>query len=186
MNYPAASSGVSNKDKIFLIAASDEVLDLALRNKMNETVKNILDYKYMKLSIFGIILFAILTLIYFYHDTVSFDHVKLSGLQSKKENSNPLRKCKVVVTTFQMGAGKDDSLGLVLASPYKNSKQHSQLFKYETQIKNDFIMQVDEVKLREWIKNRNFRDIKATFRNIVNKYLDEPVKEVYLSSFFYE
>ena len=33
MNYPAASSGVSIKDLICLIVASDEVLDLALRNK---------------------------------------------------------------------------------------------------------------------------------------------------------
>jgi hypothetical protein len=33
MNYPAASSGVSIKGLICLIVASDEVLDLALRNK---------------------------------------------------------------------------------------------------------------------------------------------------------
>ena len=145
-----------------------------------------LDNKYMKLSIFVIILIAVFTLIYFYHDTVSFEHVKLSGIRTKRENTNPLRKCKVVITSFQMGVGRDDSLGLVLASPYKDSKQHSQLSKYETQIKNDFLMQVDEQKLKEWVKNRNFRDIKYTFRNIVNKYLDEPVKEVYLSSFFYE
>ena len=38
MNYPAASSGVSNEDKICLIAASDEVLDLALRNKNESTI----------------------------------------------------------------------------------------------------------------------------------------------------
>ena len=41
MNYPAASSGVSNEDPICLIAASDEVLDLALRNK--STVKTCLN-----------------------------------------------------------------------------------------------------------------------------------------------
>jgi hypothetical protein len=33
MNHPAASSGVSIKDLICLIVPSDEVLDLALRNK---------------------------------------------------------------------------------------------------------------------------------------------------------
>ncbi len=38
MNCPAASSGISNKDKIFLIAASDAALDLALRNKMTNDV----------------------------------------------------------------------------------------------------------------------------------------------------
>ena len=85
-----------------------------------------------------------------------------------------------------MGIGRDDTLGLVLASPYNNRKQQSQLWKYETQIKNDFLMQVNEQQLKEWVKKRDFREIKATFRNIVNKYLDEPVKEVYISNFFYE
>ena len=153
---------------------------------MNQDIKYILDYKFMRLSIFGVILLGILALIYFYHDTVRLDNVKLSGLQIKKEHTNPLRNNKVVITSFHMGIGRDETLGLVLASPYKNSSQQSQLNKYETQIKNDFLMQVDQEKLKEWVKNRNFRDIKATFRNIVNKYLDEPVKEVYISNFFYE
>ena len=153
---------------------------------MSEKVKNILDYRFMRITIFGVILFAILTFFYLYNDTVRLDNVRLTGFQGKKENTNPLRKSKVVITSFQMGIGRDDTLGLVLASPYNNRKQQSQLWKYETQIKNDFLMQVNEQQLKEWVKKRNFRDIKATFRNIVNKYLDEPVKEVYISNFFYE
>jgi flagellar basal body-associated protein FliL len=153
---------------------------------MGDTIKNLLDYKYMKLSICGIILFVVLAVVFFFNDATRFDGVKLSGLQSKKENSNPLRKSKVVITSIQMGVGDKDSLGLVLASPYKDSRQQSQLTKYEAQIKNDFLMEVNEEKLKEWVKKRNYREIKATFRKIVNKYLDEPVPEVYLSNFFYE
>ena len=153
---------------------------------MSEKVKNILDYKIMRITIFGVILLGILTLIYFYHNTVRLDHVKLSGLQGKRENPNPLRKNKVVITSFQMGVGRNDALGLILASPYNNSNQQAQLYKYEPKIKNDFLMQVDEEKIKEWVTKRDFREIKATFRNIVNKYLDEPVKEVYISNFFYE
>jgi phage major head subunit gpT-like protein len=105
---------------------------------------------------------------------------------SKKENPNPLRRNKVVITNIHMGAGHNDSLGLVLASPYTNVEQESQMYKYSTLIKNDFLMTVSEEKLKEWIKNRDFDDIKATFRKIVNKYIDEPVPEVYISSYFYE
>jgi len=36
MNYPAASSGVSTKDAINFIVASDGVLDPQLRNKPNK------------------------------------------------------------------------------------------------------------------------------------------------------
>ena len=36
MNHPAASSGVSTKDKIDFIVASDGVLDPKLRNKLNK------------------------------------------------------------------------------------------------------------------------------------------------------
>ena len=136
----------------------------------------------------SLILISIITAIYLFHDVTKFQKVKFSGLQSKmgKENPNPLRKNKVVLTTIHMGVGSGNSLGLVLASPYNSSKQQSQLYKYATKIKSDFLLSVGEAQLKEWAKQKNFRDIRATFRGIVNKYLDEPVKEVYLSSFFYE
>jgi len=140
----------------------------------------------MRLFICGIIAVSVSALVYLYNDTAQFDKIRLSGLNTKKESGNPLRKNKVVVTNFQMGVGHNNTLGLALASPYKNSKQQSQLRKYETRIKNDFLMEVDEATLKEWVKKRNYRDIKSKFRKIVNKYLDEPVPEIYLSSFFYE
>jgi flagellar basal body-associated protein FliL len=130
----------------------------------------------------------IVTLIYLIKGNTGFDSVKMVTFEknAKKENPNPLRKNKVVITSIHMGAGHNDSLGLVLASPYTNTEQQSQLYKYSTQIKNDFLMTVSEEKLKEWVKDRDFDDIKATFRKIVNKYLDEPVSEVYISSYFYE
>ena len=85
-----------------------------------------------------------------------------------------------------MGTGRNNSLGLVLASPFSNKKQESQLWKYSTQIKSDFLLSVGEKQLQEWVEKRDFQSIRTTFRGIVNKYLDEPVSEVYISSFFYE
>lgn len=153
---------------------------------MSNKKKNISNKNYWKIIISSITLILIATLVYFFHDTARFNDVKFSGLHGKKDSLNSLKKSKVVITKFRMGFGTDDTLGLVLASPYANSKQQSQLWKYETQIKNDFILQANQEKIKEWVKTKNFLEIKTTFRNIVNKYLDEPVPEVYISSFFYE
>lgn len=144
--------------------------------------------KNRKKIIGSLVLLSIITAIYMFNDSSRFKKVKFSGFQTKakKENTNPLSRNKVVLTTIHMGTGNGNSLGLVLASPYSTSKQQSQLYSYATKIKSDFLLSVGEEKLQEWAKQKNFQDIRATFRGIVNKYLDEPVKEVYLSSFFYE
>lgn len=135
-----------------------------------------------------IVLLFIIILIYLIKGNTGFDNVKMVTFENKakNENPNPLRRNKVVITSIHMGAGHSESLGLVLASPYSNTEQESQLYKYSSQIKNDFLLTVNEEKLKEWIKKRDFNDIKATFRKIVNQYLDEPVPEVYISSYFYE
>lgn len=147
-----------------------------------------MSYKNIWLIICGLVVISIITTIWLCQDTIRIDKVKISGLEKikKKENPNPLRKSNVVITSIHMGLGDKNSLGLVLASPYYNSRQESQLWKYSTQIKSDFLLNVGEKKLRQWAQQRDFQDIKNTFRNIVNKYLDEPVPEVYISSFFYE
>jgi hypothetical protein len=147
-----------------------------------------LKIKNRKIIIGSLILLSITILLYLLNGHAGYNNVKMVSLEknSSKENSNPLRRNKVVTTFIHVGAGHDDSLGLVLASPYRNIGQKSQLYKYSTQIKNDFLMAVSEEKLKQWIKNRDFDDIRATFRNIVNQYLDEPVPEVFISSYFYE
>jgi hypothetical protein len=144
--------------------------------------------KYKKIIIGCLVLLFIFIGIYLINGKAGFSNVKMTGFKhkGKRENFNPLRNNKVVLTSIHIGAGDRDSLGLVLASPYKNIEQASQLSKYSTQIKNDFLLAVSEEKLKVWIKNRDFDGIRSTFRQIVNQYLDEPVPEVYISSYFYE
>jgi hypothetical protein len=155
---------------------------------MEPSVKKGMFGRNRKIVAGSLILLSIIILIYLINGHTENDSVKMSSLEKKssKENTNPLRKNKVVITAIHMGAGHDDSLGLVLASPYTNIKQESQLYKYSSQIKNDFLMTVSEERLKQWIKNRDFDDIKVTYRSIVNQYLDEPVPEVFISSYFYE
>ena len=44
MNYPTASNGVSTKDLTWLTVSSDEVLDLALRNKIFQVYEALKKY----------------------------------------------------------------------------------------------------------------------------------------------
>ncbi len=145
-------------------------------------------FKKMKWIISVIILFITCGIIYEYRDTFEINEVKIPGLKKVERNKNPdpLRKNKVVITDIHMGIGDNTSVGMELACPYSNSKQHSQLWKYSNQIKSDFLLQVGSYQLKNWVKEKDYDAIKATFRNIVNKYVDDPVTEVYLSKFFIE
>lgn len=164
----------------FFISRDQESMEAA-------EIKNVI-IKYRKIITGSLVMLFIITLIYFINEHTGINKVKLVSFQTKtkKENTNPLGRNKVVTTFIHMGAGHNDSLGLVLASPYTNKEQESQLYRYSTQIKNDFLLVVSEEDLKKWISNRDFDDIKTTFRKIVNQYLDEPVSEVYISSYFYE
>jgi hypothetical protein len=155
---------------------------------MEPSIKKRVSGKNRKIIVGSLILLSIIILIYLLNSHAGINKVKMVSYEknSKSENPNPLRRNRVVITAIHMGAGHDDSLGLVMASPYTSIEQQSQLYKYSTRIKNDFLMSVSEERLKQWIKNRDFDDIKATYRSIVNQYLDEPVPEVFISSYFYE
>lgn len=85
-----------------------------------------------------------------------------------------------------MSTGKEGSIGIEFATPYKTLERKEQLIKYSSKIKNDFIINVSEARLKTWVDQRNFDVIKAKFMEIASRHLDEPVKEVFLSLFFYE
>lgn len=127
------------------------------------------------------------TLIYLFHDTIKINDIKIASLEKiTKKDPHPLRSSKVIIIDIHMGIGANNSIGIELACPYKNKIQQSQLWKYSTRIKNDFLLSVGEEKLKKWVKKRNFQAIKISFLKIVNKYMDEPLSDVYISRFFQE
>jgi hypothetical protein len=99
---------------------------------------------------------------------------------------NPLRNCEVIITQFHIGFGKEESIGIELATPYSSKRQMTDILKKEVKIKNDFLMNVEENDIKKWVKTKNFMAIKTKFIQITNNYLDEPIEKVYLSRFFYE
>ena len=128
------------------------------------------------------------TILYKYRNDFKINAVKISSLEKaqKSKNTNSLSKNKVVITDIHMGIGNELSVGMELACPYTSNKQYSQLWKYGYRIKSDFLLQVGSRQMNTWVKEKNYRAIKAAFLNIVNRYVDDPVTTVYLSKFFIE
>ena len=124
-------------------------------------------------------------LIYQYHDYIIFHEVKIPSLDNTmQKKSHPLRKNKVVITDLYMGLGEDSSIWIQLATPYRNSKQRSELCKYSSVIKNDFLLSVEAKKLHQWAQRRDYLAVKKYYLSIVNKYIEEPIHTVYLNEFF--
>ena len=141
---------------------------------------------FLKLGGSGLIIFLCL-MFCTHNELMDFGHIKVKKNNNfKKEYLNPLRNHKVVITRLHIGFGSNGSVGIEMATPYDNKRLQERLLKEETRIKNDFIMSVNEEEISGWVKRRNFNDLKSEFIRIVNQYVDEPVKEVYISKFFYE
>ena len=141
-----------------------------------------------KCTKWGIIILSLaasFVLIYLYHDKIIYHEVKFSSLDNTiKKKPHPLRKNKVVITDVYMGLGEDSSIWIQLATPYKNSKQKSELWEYSSIIKNDFLLNIEAKKLKQWARHRDYRAVKKYYLNIVNKYVKEPINTVYLNEFF--
>ena len=142
--------------------------------------------KSTKWIITSLSLVVLFVLICMYHDSIKLKEVKFPNLEDNTKNKghNPLRNNKVVITDIYMGLGDDSSIWIQLATPYKNNKQQTQLCKYSNVIKNDFLLGVEEKKLKHWARSRNFRAVKKNFLSVVNKYVEEPISTVYLNQFF--
>ena len=143
----------------------------------------------IKAIVIGAVLIAGLTILSFYQGTFRVESIGFSEFKKTErdeEYRNPLRNCKVVITSFHIGLGGHDSIGMEIATPYENQEQKMKLMKKSIMIKNDFLFEVNEEELREWFKQKNYKAIKSKFLQISNRYMDNPIKKVYLSKVFYE
>ena len=50
-------------------------------------------------------------------------------------------------------------------------------------IKSDFLTNLDQMKIEEWVRNGELRTIKTELLKIVNNYTDKPVENLYFESF---
>jgi len=150
--------------------------------------KLMLDKKYIKALFWIFALLIIIIFFYYNYDTNYLKDISISKFSTNKNSvyRNPLRNHKVILTKFHMSVDADNSIGFEIAIPYKTQKRRHQLSKYSKRIKSDFILNVSEENLKMWVEQRKYDDIKSKFIEIADKYLDEPVKDVYFNIFFYE
>jgi hypothetical protein len=66
-----------------------------------------------------------------------------------------------------------------MAVPCENEKQYQDLTLKSKKIKSDFFTDIDQMKIIEWHKKRDFMAIKNEYRRIINRHTDKPVKAVY-------
>jgi hypothetical protein len=52
-------------------------------------------------------------------------------------------------------------------------------------IQSEFLTTLDQGKMKNWIRYRDFDAIKGEFLSIVNRYSDRPINKIYFDSFNY-
>lgn len=76
-------------------------------------------------------------------------------------------------------------LKMEIAIPYEDIEQKKDLKRKIKRIKNDFIGNVDQRKMEEWVKQRDFAAVKSELLKIINKNANKPIKDIYFKTFNY-
>lgn len=88
--------------------------------------------------------------------------------------------CEVVANI-----GKQYVLQMNFKIPYKSKKQRKDLSHNLPGIKSRFLMTLDPEKIDRWVQERNFKAFRTEFLEIVNRFADPPVDNVYFDKFYY-
>ena len=79
--------------------------------------------------------------------------------------------------------GGQNILKLEMAIPYENIEQRRDLKQNMKKIKDDLLVHIEQRKMEEWIKQRDFAAIKKEYLKIINQHTDKPIKIIYFKSF---
>ena len=61
-------------------------------------------------------------------------------------------------------------------------EQHDDVMKNVKAIRSDFLLKIDQKKMEDGFRDRDFESIKAAFRDIVNEHVEHPVDTIYFES----
>ena len=79
--------------------------------------------------------------------------------------------------------GGQNILKLEMAIPYENIEQRRDLKQNMKKIKDDLLVHIEQRKMEEWIKQRDFAAIRNEYLKIINQHTDKPIKIIYFKSF---
>lgn len=110
--------------------------------------------------------------------------LKLPQMSSKKEKETTAY-AKYVKYSVISNIGMQNILKMEIAIPYEDMEQKRDLKRNIKKIKSDFFLTVDQSKMEEWVKQRDFAALKSEFLKIINRHTDKPVKDIYFKTFNY-
>jgi flagellar basal body-associated protein FliL len=70
-----------------------------------------------------------------------------------------------------------------MAIPYENMEQRRDLRRKMKKIKDDFLTTIEQSKMEEWVKQRDFAAIRNEYLKIINQHTDKPIENLYFESF---
>ena len=124
----------------------------------------------------GFLIFGVWALLY-YDKNINLRAISLSKIVKNREDPKNV-KCDVI-----QNIGKNGLLSMEMVIPCEDEGQLADLNKKMYMIKTDFLTNLDQTEVDEWIRNGKFGVIKTELLKIVNHYTDKPVENLYFESF---
>ena len=116
--------------------------------------------------------------IYHYFEKV---RIPLSfGMLKKKKSFEKKIYCEAVSNVGSTGVMK---IGILI--PCRDEAQRGDLSQKLPRIKSAFLTSIDYVQVAAWIQEGNFSAVKQAYLTVINRFSNQPVKEIYFHSLNY-
>ena len=113
-----------------------------------------------------------------YRDRFSLPTISMDKFKSKGSPTNNL----TVQTVSNVGRYV---VSFDMTIPCSNKSQQAALKRKLPRIKSDFLIYLNNSDMEEYVRERNFVNIKANLLHVVNMHTDKPVQQIYLTKFNY-
>ncbi len=114
-----------------------------------------------------------------YKEEITISKLSLSQRKTKKKDEY----ARYVKSTVISNIGGHNILKLEMAIPYEKVEQRRDLKRKMKKINDDFLIHIEQRKMEEWVKQRDFAAIKNAYLKIINKHTDKPIENLYFASF---
>lgn len=133
--------------------------------------------KNSKEKLFSIIFFLSLIILFF--AVLIIDH--FTGFFTSSLSNKPL-KIKGVECNVQTNVDNKTFVSMKFIIPYDNWKQRSDIKKSMPKIRNEILSEMS-TNLSDELSQKDFDKIKEKLISIINKYVETPVKDIYMDKF---
>ena len=106
---------------------------------------------------------------------------KFSSSQRKTKSKNEYSR--FVQSSVVSNIGGRNFLKLEMAIPYEDIEQRRDLKRKMKRIKDDLLVNIEQKKMEEWVKQRDFAAIRNEYLKIINQHTDKPIENVYFKTF---